>query len=142
MKEIKLTKSELKRLLRDYSNAMESEIEYLVESCKDLDKAGEKDLLAIYNAFCSYFGADRLRIYEMDELNSLEFDSNIKLKRFVENVDLYDMYFALDLSGCIGYQSFSDLHSYLKYRIPLNLNQINNILEFTFEDEEEGEEDE
>lgn len=149
MKEIKLTKSELKRLLWDYSNVMEclasemeSKAEHLVESCKDLDKADEKDLLEIYNAFCSYFGADGLRIYKMDELNSLEFDNNIELKRLTENVDLYDVYFALNLSGYIGYQSFNDLHSFLKYRIPLNLNQINNILEFTFEDEEEGEEDE
>lgn len=149
MKQIKLTKKELERLLRDYSNAMEclasemeSKVEYLVESCKDLDKADEKGMLEVYNAFCSYFGADGLRIYEMDELNLLEFDNNIELKRLTENVDLDDVYFALNLSGYIGYQSFNDLHSFLKYRIPLNLNQINNMLEFTFEDEEEGEEDE
>lgn len=148
MKQIKLRKSELKRLLRDYSNAMEcsasemeSKVDYLVESCKDLDKADEKDLLEIYNAFCSYLGADGLRIYEMDELNSLEFDNNIELKRLTENIDLYDVYFALNLSGYIGYQSFNDLHSHLKYRIPLNLNQIEKMLEYTFEDDEEGEED-
>lgn len=148
MKQIKLTKSELKRLLRVYSNAMEclaseieSKVEYLVKSCKDLDKADEKDMLEIYNAFCSYFGADGLRIYEMDELNSLEFDNNIEFKRLTENVDLDDVYFALNLSGYIGYQSFNDLHSFLEYRIPLSLNQIKNMLEFTFEDDEEGEED-
>ena len=149
MKQIKLTKEELERLLRDYSNAMEclasemeSKIEYLVESCKDLDHAGENDLLEIYNAFCFYFGAGGLRIYEMDELNSLEFDNNIELKRLTENVDLDDAYFALNLSGYIGYQSFNDLHSFLKYRIPLNLNNIKEMLEFTFEDDEEDDEDE
>jgi hypothetical protein len=146
MKEIKLTKKELERLLRDYSKSMEclaremdSRIEHLVESCKDLDKADEKDMLEIYNAFCSYFGADGLRIYEMDELNSLKFDNNIELKRLTENVDLDDAYFSLNLSGCtgcIGYQSFSYLHSFLKYRIPLGLNQINSMLEFTFEEDE------
>lgn len=143
MQQIKLTKSELERLLNNYTSLIDPQVERLVEACKDLDHANDDELLAIYKAFCSYLGAGGLRVYRMTEFNSLEFEDNIELKRLTENVDLDDQYFAMDLYGLIcGYKSFSDLHSYLKYRIPLSLRIINDMLELTFEDEEEGEEDE
>ena len=76
-----------------------------------------------------------------DRFNSLEFESNLEQKRLAENVDLDDLFFSMNLTGYIGYASFNDLHSHLKYRIPLNLDNINEMLEFAFEDEEEGEND-
>jgi hypothetical protein len=137
MKQIKLTKSELERLLNDYTSLIDPQVERLVEACKDLDHANDDELLAIYNAFCSYLGAGGLRVYRMNEFNSLEFESNLEQKRLTDNVDLDDQFFAMDLYGLIGgYKSFSDLHSYLQYRIPLRLRTINDMLEFTFEDEE------
>lgn len=151
MKKIKLTKSELKRLLANYTIASEfysaerkSKVEQLVEVCKDLDHACENDLFEIYNAFCRYLGVGGLRVYRMNEFNSLEFEDNIEIKRLTENVDLDDQYLAMDLFAYSGYHSFNDLNSYLKYSEPLNLNNIKNMLEFTFyeEEEEDGEEDE
>ena len=140
MKQIKLTKSELKRLLSKHSKASMEQVERLVEACKDLDHVDESDMCQIYNAFCKYLGADGLRVHEMSEFDSLVFTSNTEQKRLTENVDLEDAYFAMNFTGYIGYQSFSGLHTFLTYRIPLNLNQIKNMLEFTFEEDEEGEE--
>ena len=139
MKEIKLTKKELERLIYTYAPARLG----LVKTCKDLEHADEEDLYEVYNAFCRYLQVDGLRIHTMDEFNSLKFANNEEQKRLTANLDLDDQYFAMDLYGLIGgYKSFSDLHSYLQYRIPLSLRIINDMLEFTFEDEEEGEEDE
>lgn len=139
MKEIKLTKKELERLIYTYAPARLG----LVKVCKDLGHADEESLYEIYKAFCRYLQVDGLRIYKMDEFNSLKFANNEEQKRLTANVDLDDHFFAMDLYGLIGgYKSFSDLHSYLQYRIPLSLRIINDMLEFTFEDEEEGEEDE
>jgi hypothetical protein len=142
MKQIKLSKSELERLIKYYSSCRPTSVDKLVETCKDLDKTSNDDLRLIYNAFCKYLRANELCIYPMRRFHLLTFVDNIKFKRLTENVDLDDVYFALNLSGFVGYQSFNDLHSFLQYRIPLNLNQINNMLEFTFEDDEEGEEGE
>lgn len=139
MKQIKLTKPELERLLNDYTSLIDPQVERLVDVCKDLDHANEDELLTIYNAFCSYLGAGCLRIYRITEFNSLEFENNVEQKQLTENIELDDVYFALNLSRYIGYQSFNDLNSFLTYRIPLNLNQINNMLEYTFENEEDGE---
>lgn len=134
MKEIKLTKKELERLIYTYAPARLG----LVKACKDLGHADEEILYEIYNAFCRYLQVDGLRIYKMDEFNSLKFANNEEQKRLTANVDLDDQYFAMDLYGIVGgYKSFNDLHSYLKYRIPLSLRIINDMLEFTFEDEEE-----
>lgn len=143
MKEIKLTKKELERLLRNYLKTSHQEYERLVEVCKDLDHADEKDLYMIYNAFCQYLRVNGLRVYRMSEFDLITFTSNTEQKMFTENVDLDDQYFAMDLYGIVGgYKSFNDLHSYLNFRIPLSLRIINDMLEYTFEDEEEGEEDE
>ena len=145
MKEIKLTKSELGRLLTEYSLAYEPKVEQLVEACRDLDHADDDCLRSIYNAFCRYLDVGGLSVYRMDEFNSIEFKSNVEQKKLTENVDLDDMYFAMNIcsvcSHVYGYESFNDLHSFLKYRIPLSLNQIYEMLEYTFEDDEDGEED-
>lgn len=139
---IKLTKKELERLFINYSSTeWKEEDERLVDVCRDLDHADEKDLYEIYNAFCGYLRIDGLRVYRMSEFNSFEFADNVEQKRLTTYIDLDDMYFAMDLFGYIGYQSFNDLHSFLKYRIPLSLLIINDMLEYTFEDDEEGEED-
>ena len=138
MKQIKLTKKELERLIYTYGQARLG----LVKACKDLEHADEEDLFSVYNAFCEFLHVSGLRVYRMNELNSLKFSDNFEQKRLTENVDLDDKYFAMDLYGLVGgYKSFSDLHSYLEYRIPLSLRIINDMLEFTFEEEEEGEED-
>lgn len=142
MKQIKITKPEFERLLNNYTRLNDPRVGLLVDACKDLDHANDDELLAIYNAFCRYLGAGGLRVYKMDEFNSLEFEDNTEFKRLTENVDLDDAYFSMELTGYIGYSSFNDLHSYLKYRIPLSLDNINKMLEFAFEDVEEGEEDE
>ena len=142
MKQIKLTKCELEMLFINYSSTWRGEDERLVDVCRDLDHANDDDLLEIYNAFCKYLGVGGMRVYRMSEFNELDFEDNIELKRLTENVDLDDMYFSMNLNGYVGYYSFNDLKTYLKYRIPLSLNQIKNMLEYTFEDEEEGEEDE
>lgn len=140
MKEIKLTKEELEDLI--YTYVIEKDTEHLVESCRDLEHADERDLLKIYNAFCNYLKVNGLQVYRTDEFNSFMFSSNLELKKLTANVDLDDMYFAMDLYGIMGgYRSFNDLHSFLSYRIPLSLRNINDMLEYTFEDEEEGEED-
>lgn len=142
MKEIKLTKKELERLIYTYAPARYAS-ERLVKTCKDLEHADEEDLYEVYNAFCRYLQVDGLRIHTMDEFNSLKFANNEEQKRLTTNLDLDDQYFTMDLYGLIGgYKSFNDLHSYLEYRIPLSLRIINDMLELTFEDEEEGEEDE
>ncbi len=137
MKQIKLTKSELERLLAYYANASESKVEQLVESCKDLEHADEKDLYQIYNAFCRYLKVTNLCVHKINEFNLLKFADNLEQKRLTANVDLDDQYFAVDLFGYSGYRSFNDLNSYLKYSELLNLNNIKNMLEYTFEDEEE-----
>lgn len=143
MKEIKLTKHELERIFINYSSKWKAEDERLVDVCRDLDHADEKDLFEIYNTFCRYLRVDGLCVYKSDEFNSLEFADNIEFKRLTENVDLDDQYFSMDLYGIVGgYKSFNDLYSYLNFRIPLSLRIINDMLEFTFEDEEEGKEDE
>ena len=143
MRQIKLTKHELERLLSKHSKASVQQVERLVEACKDLDYVDESDMCQIYNAFCKYLRADGLRVYKMSEFDSIVFTSNTEQKRLTANVDLDDMYFAINIySVCrhvYGYESFNDLHSFLKYRIPLSLNQINEMLEYAFEDEE-GEE--
>lgn len=54
MKEIKLTKGELERLIRYYSSCRPTSVDRLVEVCKDLDKASDSDLRLIYNAFCRW----------------------------------------------------------------------------------------
>lgn len=140
MKQIKLTKDELEKLLTIPSVPR---VGRLVEACKDLDHADESDLYQIYNAFCRYLHVDGLRVYQMSEFNWIVFKSNTEQKRLTENVDLDDQYFAMDLYGLIvGYKSFNDLHSYLKFRIPLNLRIINDMLEYTFDESlEESEED-
>lgn len=142
MKQIKLTKSELERLLNNYTSLMDPQVERLVEACKDLDHADDNCLLSIYNAFCKYLGVGGLSVYRMDDFNSLEFEDNIELKRLTENVDLDDQYFAMELGGYIGYRSFNNLKSFLNYRFPFNMQSLCDMLEYTFEDEEEGEEDE
>lgn len=143
---IKLTKQELERLFINYSTTeWKAEDERLVDACRDLDHADEKDLFEIYNTFCRYLRIDGLCIYRMSEFNSFEFADNVEQKRLTAHIDLDDMYFAMDLFGYSGYRSFNDLNSYLKYNEPLNLNYIKNMLEYTFEDvedEEEGEDDE
>lgn len=145
MKQIKLTKSELERLISDYANASESQVEMLVETCKDLEHANENDLYKIYNAFCSYLRLGELRIHKMDELNTLYFFNNTETKRLTQNVDMDDIYFAMEIYGATGniygYASFNRLNDYLKFRIPFNLANIAQMLMFTFMDEEEGEED-
>lgn len=146
MKEIKLTKLELKRLLVEYSLAYEPKVECLVDACKDLDHANDDELLAIYNAFCRYLDLCGLCVNRMSGFNSFEFADNTEQKRLTENVDLDDLYFAMCIYSAggyvCGYESFNDLNSFLRNRIPLNLNQINEMLEFAFEDEEGGEDDE
>lgn len=146
MKQIKLKKNELERLLNDYTRLTDPQVEQLVDACKDLYHASEDELLAIYNAFCRYLDVGGLSVYRMDEFNSIEFESNVEQKKLTENVNLDDLYFAMCIYSAggyvCGYESFSDLHSFLKYRITLSLNQINEMLEFTFEDVEEGEKDE
>lgn len=138
MKEIKLTKKELERLIYTYAPARYAPAR-LVKACKDLEHADEEDLYEVYNAFCRYLQVDGLRIHTMDAFNSLKFANNEEQKRLTANLDLDDQYFAMDLYGLIGgYKSFNDLHSYLEYRIPLSLRIINDMLELTFE---EGEED-
>lgn len=132
MKEIKLTKKELERLIYMYAPARL----WLVKACKDLEHADEEDLFYVYNAFCRYLQVDGLRIYKMDEFNSLKFANNEEQKRLAQNVDLEDLYFAMNVNGYVGYFSFNDLHAFLKYRIPLNLGIINDMLEHTFEEEE------
>lgn len=145
MKQIKLTKKELERLLVEYSLAYDPQVERLIDACKDLGHASEDELLAIYNAFCRYLDVGGLSVYRMDDFNSIEFESNVEQKKLTENVNLDDLYFSMCIYSAggyvCGYESFNDLHSFLKYRITLSLNQINEMLEFTFEDEEEGEED-
>ena len=139
MKQIKLTKKELELVIYTYGPFRTR----LVEACRDLDHADEEDLYDIYNAFCGYLHVDGLRVYRANEFNSFKFANNLEQKRLTENVDLDDKYFAMDLYGLIGgYKSFSDLRSYLEYRIPLSLRIIKDMLEYTFEDEEEGDEDE
>lgn len=139
MKQIKLTKKELELLIYTYAPARLG----LVKSCKDLEHADEEDLYEVYNAFCRYLQVDGLRIYKMDEFNKIVFKNNMEQQRLTANVDLDDQYFAMDLYGIVGgYKSFNDLHSYLNFRIPLSLRIINDMLEFTFEDDKEGEEDE
>lgn len=143
MKEIKLTKNELYCLFMHHSSCLRNTAVTLANKCKDLEKMDEGDLFIVYNAFCEYLHMDNLRVYKMTEFNSLNFYDNIELKKLTENVDLDDQYFAMDLYGIVGgYKSFNDLHSYLNFRIPLSLRNINDMLEYTFEDEEEGEEDE
>lgn len=138
MKEIKLTKKELEQLIYAYAPARLG----LCKACKDLEHADEEDLYEIYNAFCRYLHVDGLRIHKMDEFNEIVFKNNVEQQRLMINVNLDDQYFAMDLYGIVGgYKSFNDLHSYLNFRIPLSLRSINNMLEFTFEDEE-GEKDE
>lgn len=138
MKEIKLTKRELKVLLARYSDGFKSTVERLVDVCRDLEHANEDDLYIIYNAFCKYLQVDGLCVYEMDEFSSLEFANNLEQKRLTDNVNLDAKYFAMSLYGLfIGYKSFSDLHGFLKYRVPLNLQAINDMLEYTFDDEED-----
>lgn len=136
MKEIKLTKKELERLLNEYRKITDQRVGQLVDACRDLDHANDDELLAIYNAFCRYLRIDGLCVYRMNEFNSLEFADNTELKKLTENLSLDDQYFAMDLFGCRGYHSFNDLDSYLKYRIPLNLDNVKKSLEYTFEDEE------
>lgn len=156
MKEIKLTKNELYHLLMHHSSClrntvdtldnMRNTIDTLVNKCKDLEKMDEEDLFVVYNAFCEYLHVENLRVRKMTEFNSLNFYDNIEQKKLTEYVDLDDTYFIMDLyfaGGCIrGFRSFSDLKSNLEYRIPFSLQQIKKMLEFTFEDDEEGEEDE
>lgn len=138
MKQIKLTKKELEWLIYTYAPARLG----LVKACKDLEHADEEDLCEVYNAFCRYLQVDCLRIHKMDEFNSLKFANNEEQKRLTANVDLDDQYFAMDLYYCSGYMSFSDLHCFLRYRELLNLRNIENMLEFTFDESlEEGEED-
>lgn len=139
---IKLTKKELERLLNEYRKITDPRVGQLVDACRDLDHANDDELLAIYNAFCRYLRIDGLCVYRMNKFNSLEFVDNVEQKRLTENVDLDDMYFAMDLFGNSGYRSFNDLDSYLKYRIPLNLDNVKKSLEYTFEDDEEDKEDE
>lgn len=141
MKEIKLTKPELERLLKNYADFNELLIFELVEDCEDLENTSEEHLYAIYNAFCRYLHVDGLCIYKMDDFYSMEFADCEEAKRLTENVDLDDIYFSMNLNGYVGCYSFNDLHSFLKYRIPLSLKQIKKMLEFTFDEEEEGEED-
>lgn len=139
MKQIKLTKKELERLIYMYAPVRLG----LVEVCKDLEHADEEDLYEVYNAFCRYLQVDGLRIHKMEDFNSIQFADNLEQKRLTANVDLDDMYFTINLNGYVGYYSFNDLNSYLKYRIPLSLNQIKNMLEYTFlDDNEDGEKDE
>lgn len=144
MKQIKLTRGELKRLLLTYSNATELNIERIMVVCQYLNHADDDDLLEIYNAFCKYLKVSGLRIYRMDDFHLMDFRDAAEAKRLFENVDLDDMYFSMCIysagGNIYGYKSFNDLNSFLRNRIPLNLNQINEMLEFTFEDEE-GEED-
>lgn len=142
MKEIKLTRNELKRLIRYYSSCRPTSVDRLVEVCKDLDKASDSDLRLIYNAFCRYLRANKLCIYPMSRFHLLTFADNIEQKRLTENVDLNDCYFSSDMNAKFGYYSFNNLRSCLRYRTSLSLRNINDMLEFTFDDEEEGEEDE
>ena len=144
MKQIKLTKSELERLIKYYSSCRPTSVDRLVETCKDLDKASDSDLRLIYNAFCKYLRANDLCIYPMSRFHALTFADSVEQKRLAENVDLDDIYFSAGIgaSGNIyGYKSFNDLRSFLKYRTPLCLRNIKDMLEFTFEDGE-GDEDE
>ena len=139
MKEIKLTKPELERLIRYYSSCRPTSVDRLVEVCKDLDKASDSDLRLIYNAFCRYLRANELCIYPMSRFHLLTFSDNIEQKRLTENVDLNDCYFSLDMNAKYGYYSFNNLRSCLRYRTSLSLRNINEMLEYTFE---EGEDDE
>ena len=132
MKKIKLTKYELEELIYNYTS--EDEIEPLVESCRDLEHADESDLLKIYNAFCDYLKVGGLQVYRMDEFNSFIFSSNFEQKRLTANIDLDDKYFSMDLYGYCGYKSFNDLHCFLQYRELLNLRNIKNMLEYTFDE--------
>lgn len=142
MKQIKLTRSELERLLLGYSNVSELNIERLMVVCRDLDHADDDDLLEIYNAFCRYLKVSGLRVYRMDNFYLMDFRDGVEAKRLSENVDLDDLYFAMDLYDYCGYKSFSDLHCFLQYRELLNLRNIESILEYTFDESlEEGEED-
>ena len=141
MKEIKLTKEELERLIRYYSSCRPTSVDRLVETCKNLDKSSDDDLRVIYNAFCRYLRANELCIYPMSRFRLLMFVDNMEQKRLTENVDLDDCYFSLDMNAKYGYYSFTNLRSCLRYRTSLSLRNINDMLEFTFEDEE-GEDDE
>ena len=138
MKEIKLTKNELERLLKYYSSCRPTSVYRLVETCKDLDKASDDDLRLIYNAFCRYLRANELCIYPMSRFHLLTFSDNMEQKRLTENVDLDDCYFSLDVNAKYGYYSFDDLHSCLRYRTSLCLRNIKDMLEFTFEKDEDG----
>lgn len=143
MKQIKLTRSELERLLLGYSNVSELNIEQLMVVCQDLDHADDDDLLEIYNAFCRYLKVSGLSVYRMDKFYLMDFRDGAEAKRLSENVDLDDRYFATDLYECCGYKSFNDLHCFLQYRELLNLRNLESMLEYTFdESSEEGEEDE
>lgn len=143
MKQIKLTRSELKRLLLAYSNVTELNVERLMVVCEDLDHADDDDLLEIYNAFCRYLKVSGLRVYRMDSFYLVSFIDGVEGKRLSENVDLDDRYYAMELSVCCGYKSFNDLHCFLEYRMCLNLRNINDMLEYTFDETlYEGEEDE
>lgn len=141
MKEIKLTKKELERLITYYSSCRPTSVNRLVEACKDLDNANDDDLRVIYNAFCRYLRASELCIYPMSRFCLLTFVDNMEQKRLTENVDLDNCYFSLDMNAKYGYYSFDNLRSCLRYRTSLSLRNINDMLEFTFEDEE-GEENE
>ena len=143
MKQIKLTRNELKRLLLAYSNAGKLNIERLMVVCQDLNHADDDDLLEIYNAFCRYLKVSGLRVYRMDSFYLMDFRDGAEAKRLSENVDLDDRYFAMKLGIYCGYGSFNDLHCFLQYRELLNLRNIENMLEYTFDENlEEGEEDE
>lgn len=134
MKKVKLTRSELERLLLGYSNASELNVKRLIVVCQDLDHADDDDLLVIYNAFCRYLKVSGLRVYLMDNFYLMDFRDGAEAKRLSENVDLDDCYFAMDLYECYGYKSFNDLHCFLQYRESLNLRNIKSMLEYTFDE--------
>lgn len=142
MKKIKLTKKELERLIRSYSSCRPTSAGRLVETCKDLDNANADDLRVIYNAFCRYLRINELCIYPMSRFHLLTFADNMEQKRLTGNVDLNDCYFSLDVNATYGYYSFDDLRSCLRYRTSLSLRNIKDMLEDTFEDDGECEEDE
>jgi hypothetical protein len=143
MKQIKLTRGELKRLLLAYSNVGGLNIERIMVVCQDLNHADDDDLLEIYNAFCRYLKVSGLRIYRMDNFHLMDFRDAVEAKRLSENVDLDDRYYAIELSGYCGYKSFNDLRCFLEYRMFLNLQNINDMLEYAFDETiYEGEEDE
>lgn len=142
MRQIKLTKAELERLIKYYSSCRITSVDRLIETCKDLDKASDDDLRLIYNAFCRYLRVSGLCIYPMSRFHLLTFADSEEQKRLTEYVDLSDCYFSLDMNGKYGYYSFNSLRSCLIYRTSLCLKNIKDMLECTFSDEEEGEEDE